>query len=287
MPELPEVETVARNLAPKIIGKTCDFLIISDPKLGLIPEQFKTQLVKNVSRLGKEILFHFVSQNTNLFLLIHLRMSGRLLFNQGKDLEDLEKSEHHFKHKILNVNTDNFSKHIRAIFKFSDAELYFFDVRRFGTFKWLETMPTLPEGVIDPTTESFSFNNFINLTEKSAKLSLKNFLLRQDRISGIGNIYASEIAFRSKILPTRLVGSLKASELQNLFESISYILCEAILNGGTTISDFQLDDFSTGNYQNLLKVYGNAGKNCSTCKAEIVKVNQNQRSTFYCPSCQK
>ncbi len=287
MPELPEVETVARNLAPKIVGKTCGSLIVSDIKLGNPPQNFKNYLINDVSRLGKEVLFQFSKNSKELYLLVHLRMSGRLLFNQGNSFEELEASDSYLEHKIIRIKSDNFSKHIRATFKFKDSELYFFDVRRFGTFKWHTKRPTLPEGTVDPVNKNFDFETFTELANKSKNLSVKNFLLRQDRISGIGNIYASEIAFSSRIRPTRIVGTLSKPELKKLFKSIPSILNKAILNNGTTFSDFQLDDSSTGNYQNFLKVYGKTNENCKICKTPISKIVQNQRSTFFCPQCQR
>ena len=142
MPELPEVESLARSLAPKIKGKTCTKIVIFDKKLVKPPPRFKNLRIIEVLRFGKEvsIKFHDSELNQDLFLLVHLRMSGRLLFLKNKQNKELSKilneAESYLQHKIIRIKSDNFLKHVRAAFCFKDSSLYFFDVRRFGTFKW-------------------------------------------------------------------------------------------------------------------------------------------------------
>jgi len=290
VPELPEVETVANNLAKKITSKLCTKILIHDKKLPNCAFQNSELKIISVSRFGKEILLNFLNLKSrkHLYLLIHLRMSGRLLYNSENNLtKTLNQSESYLEHKIIRIKSNNYSKHIRATFKFKNSEMYFFDVRRFGTFKWLDQAPTLPENVVDPIQGKLTIKNLLLLLEKSKNAAIKQFLLRQDRIVGIGNIYASEILHKSEIHPERKCSSLTLEEKKNLVKNIPAILTKAIKYNGTTFSDFQLEDSSTGEFQNFLKVYGKENESCKKCKSSILKITQNQRSTFFCPNCQK
>lgn len=289
MPELPEVETVARKLKPQIRKRTCSHVKIHDKKLPLPPKNLKDYQVIEVTRHGKEVLITFSNNNKNslIHLLVHLRMTGRLLYNKNLTRKSLEDSESFLKHKVIRIKSDNFSKHNRATISFDKGELYFFDVRRFGTFKWSTETPHLPEGVIDPVKDVLESKILKKLLDSSKRQNLKAFLLRQDKIVGIGNIYASEILFKAKISPFRECQSLNDKEISLLSKSIKDILIKAIKNNGTTFSDFQDSNSETGSNQNFLFVYGREGLKCKKCKSEIIKVNQNQRSTFYCKNCQK
>lgn len=290
MPELPEVETVANNLAIKLNSKLCTKITIHDKKLNPPPLLSKTLKIVSISRLGKEILLEFedLKSKKYLYLLVHLRMSGRLLYNSENDfLNSLNQSESFLEHKIIRIKSNNYSKHIRATFKLEESELYFFDVRRFGTFKWFEQKPTLPDHVVDPVKEIFVLKTLDSLLKTTPNSHIKQFLLRQDKIIGIGNIYASEILFKSKIHPEIKCKSLTLENKKHLVKNIPAILKKAIKYNGTTFSDFQLEDSSTGQFQNFLKVYGKENENCHVCKYKIKKIIQNQRSTFFCPNCQK
>jgi formamidopyrimidine-DNA glycosylase len=289
VPELPEVETVANNLASKITSKLCTKILIHDPKLQNAPQNRAPLKIISVSRFGKEILINFLNQKSkkNLYLLIHLRMSGRLLHNTENNISaTLKKSESYLEHKIIRIKSDNYSKHIRATFKLENSEMYFFDVRRFGTFKWLKEPPQLPENVIDPVQNKLTLSALEFLLQKSKNAAVKQFLLRQDRIVGIGNIYASEIVYKSNIHPERKCSSLTTNEMKILLRQIPAILKKAIKYNGTTFSDFQLEDSSTGKFQNFLKVYGKENQQCMKCMSTILKITQGQRSTFFCPTCQ-
>ena len=125
------------------------------------------------------------------------------------------------------------------------------------------------------------------MLKKSKNSPIKQFLLRQDRIVGIGNIYASEILFISKVSPLRKCGTITLYEAKILIKNIPKILKAAIKHNGTTFSDFQLEDASTGNFQNFIKVYGRDGQKCKSCRSTITKITQAQRSTYYCHNCQR
>jgi len=253
MPELPEVETVARELKPLVKNKILKSISILDNKIKL--PKLRNKKVLDVYRFGKEVVFEFDKS----FIAIHLRMTGRLL-ELGK--EQKNKSIYYHEHSF---------------------KIAFVDVRRFGTVKLLKEL--IPTG-LDPVKKDFTYEVFCELI-KSTSQPLKNFLMRQDKITGIGNIYASEILFLSKLSPLRDTRSLNQKEYKVLYRNIIKILNKAIDNCGTTFSDFQTTTGDTGNYQKFLKVYQREDLKCVRCKAKIRRIMQQQRSTFYCVKCQK
>ncbi|MCB0317599.1 MAG: bifunctional DNA-formamidopyrimidine glycosylase/DNA-(apurinic or apyrimidinic site) lyase [Bdellovibrionales bacterium] len=272
MPELPEVETVARQINRAVKGSTIKCLVAYDHKLNL-PKKivFKKSKIISVSRIGKQIIFS-LSGTPNKYknLAVHLRMSGRLTF--------LNKSQRN--------NIDSPSHHIRADLELNNGYLTFIDPRRFGTFKFSSSIDTfLPIG-IEPLSKSFDSKVLKNLL-KNSKTPIKPWLLKQDKVVGIGNIYASEILFKAKISPLRQAVSLSLKEIQRLTIAIQLILKKAIENCGTTFSDFQDAHGVTGSYQKFLKVYDREALKCRSCSAKIKRIVQAQRSTFYCPKCQR
>ena len=272
MPELPEVETVARQLKPLIKGKIVNEIVALDPKLK--SNSFKKLVglkVKDVYRVGKQVILEFDREK---YLAIHLRMTGRLIsadINKKTKLAD-------FYHNI-SIN----QKHIRFKLMFDKRELNFVDPRRFGTVKLLSEIEQVG---VDPVSNSFSKKLLAELINNNAQ-PLKNWLMRQDRLVGIGNIYASEILFDSKLNPQRKINTLSLSQIDQLYLSIRKILNKAIKNCGTTFSDFQTTTGEVGSFQNFLKVYGREGESCLNCQAGIKRIVQQQRSTFFCNKCQK
>lgn len=263
MPELPEVETVARQLADSIEGACLVRKRVLDVKLASVVKKVPNKLVvQTVFRHGKEVVFEF---DNNKFLAWHLRMTGRLGFvPNGQN------------------TSESIKRFCRVELQFDRGVLYFSDVRRFGTCEYLSELKSTG---VDPVTSNFSAKTLQGLVGKS-KQSLKLFLMRQDKIVGIGNIYASEILFDAKLSPERIVSELSDEEVRRLYQSIKKILKRAIKHCGTTFSDFQDSYGELGKYQNYLKVYGRKGEECSVCATQITKIVQGQRSTFFCPSCQ-
>lgn len=265
MPELPEVETIVRQLSPLLTGQKLKRLRILDKKLATFPEsKIIGKEILKVKRVGKQVFLGFGQKGRipQAWLGIHLRMTGRLLWNSERNAVD---------------------KHTRAQFNFLDGDLVFNDVRRFGTFQLLDS---IDEEVLDPVSEDFT-PDVLKLMLSRSKQELKVWLLRQDRLVGIGNIYASEILFDAGIHPRRRGDELSQAEIGRLFRSIKKILERAILNAGTTFSDYRDAEGNAGGFQNLLKVYDREGKFCRKCKGEIKRITQVQRSTFYCEACQK
>ena len=204
-------------------------------------------------------------------------MTGRLLELKSDKLVKEKNKSIYYHDKAFNP------KHIRMTFDFSNRKIAFVDVRRFGTVKLLKELSATG---VDPVKKDFSYQVFLELIQSTAQ-PLKNFLMRQDKITGIGNIYASEILFLSKLSPLRNTKDLNSKEYKVLYKNIIKILNKAIENCGTTFSDFQTTTGDTGNYQQFLKVYQREGLKCIRCKAKIKRIIQQQRSTFYCSKCQK
>lgn len=275
MPELPEVETVCRQLAAVIVGETIFSAKIVDEKLRKSGVgQLKGHRITEVSRCGKEIVIAFGEE---LFLEVHLRMTGQLIWYP--------------KGGSLNSGLSLYHKHspspkaLRVTLHTKKGELRFYDTRRFGTLKLTHQAPTL--NAVDPVNDRLTGSRLLELIKGSTQ-QIKVWLLRQDRLVGIGNIYASEILFDAGISPLRKASSLSTPEVTKLARSIVKILKLAIRKSGTTFSDYRDAKGEAGGFQNLLKVYDRTGERCKKCRSEeILRTVQGQRSTFWCPNCQR
>jgi formamidopyrimidine-DNA glycosylase len=176
--------------------------------------------------------------------------------------------------------------HLRARFDLDRGTLLFHDTRRFGTFCWHHTAEEARPAGIDPLSPELTPARMAGLLERSRQ-NLKAWLLRQDRLVGLGNIYASEILHAARISPRRSADTLKDAEVRALLRSTRRVLRRAIENCGTTFSDFQDARGLTGSYQQYLAVYGRAGERCRRCRGTVRRAVQQQRSTFFCPGCQR
>lgn len=269
MPELPEVETVARQLAPLVEGREVRGLSILDPLLrAQRTPRVAGRTIGRVYRSGKRVLLEFSAPprgDRPLVLAVHLRMTGRLLWENatGRGTRD----------------------HVRARFRLDRGALLFQDTRRFGTFHWYPSAADArPEG-LEPLSPELTTRKLGELIGESRQ-NLKAWLLRQDRLVGLGNIYASEILYLARLSPFRAAGTLNADELKRLRGSTRRTLRRAIENCGTTFSDFQDARGVEGSYQQFLAVYDREGGSCRRCGESIVRVVQQQRSTYHCPGCQ-
>jgi len=270
MPELPEVETIVRQLQPELEGRKIVSIEIFDPKLetrGI--SKLPGRKILAVTRIGKQVCLELSGRegdNKKLWLLFHLRMTGRLITGRCK--------------------TGQNRKHLRACILLDRGSLLFYDMRRFGRLLVLGSFQEAqPEG-IDPLSGRFTGRKLAELTSGSAQ-EIKPWLLRQDRLVGLGNIYASEILFASGIDPRRQAGSLTTEELRRLHRQIRRILQLAIGKCGTTFSNFQDSRGRTGSFQRFLSVYRKAGQPCPRCSRPVQWIVQQRRSTFFCPACQK
>lgn len=282
MPELPEVETIVRQLDKKIRGKVISSFWQDWPFLLRYPSwlQFKKiilkQKIKEVKRRGKFILFYLSS---NFVLILHLKISGHLLFYSS-----LNKSNPTLK--------DKYNQHIHFILRFKDGtQLALSDLRKFARLvllkedklsQYFKEINLGPE----PLSPKFTFEEFQKRLIKR-KGRIKPLLLNQTFVAGIGNIYADEILFKAKIHPLSLVSALKRRRHLSLFRAIKDILKKAILSKGTSIIDYRDSEGKKGRFQNKLKVYHRHNLPCIRCKNLIKRIKIGSRSSHFCPKCQK
>ena len=257
MPELPEVETLSRQLKEKICG--CEILssTVYDNKLANIKNVNGRKIVA-VGRKGKTIQ---VILDEGKCIEIHLRMTGRLLWQEGADRP----------------------KHSRWRMAFKDGNIFLIDPRRFATVK---VERTVPEIIVNDLLTGFDEKKFM---EKQArrKVNVKILLMDPKAIAGIGNIYACEILHKAGIFPLRQASTLSVKEWKTVFSHARRILKKGIEKRGTSISDWRDLYGCKGENQNELKAYGQERKRCSICGGAICRIKQGGRSTFYCPDCQK
>lgn len=289
MPELPEVETIKINLEPKIIGKTISNIIILSPK-NFIGDKNKVIGAKIISlhRYGKILVFKLTKpvnsltkkQNNYLYLNIHFKLSGQMLF-----AEKINKAV--FKNKIPFTKGNKMPANTtRVIIKFKDESgLFFNDLRKFGWIK-ISEKPLAPKGV-DVLSKKFTLKLINSLTRKTRK-PIKLLLMDQDLITGIGNIYANDSLFLAKIHPLRPANLLTEKEVKKLFLAIINEIKKGIIDQGSSGADeaFILPDGSKGKHQRNFLVYQRENKPCLKCKTKIKRIKQNSRSSFFCPKCQ-
>ncbi|MBN1517656.1 bifunctional DNA-formamidopyrimidine glycosylase/DNA-(apurinic or apyrimidinic site) lyase [Candidatus Sumerlaeota bacterium] len=271
MPELPEVETVARQLAPLTEGQTIRAVKDLDPLLRFTnhTNRIKGRVIGRIRRVGKQLSIRLDDPRGGdpLWLAVHLRMTGRMIcFEPGQE-------------------PPNDGKHMRLRILLDHGFIGFIDPRRFGTLKLCRTESEMAPPGDEPLARSFTVKRLEELLQ-NAKGEIKPWLLRQDKITGLGNIYASEILFTAGIHPRRIAGSLNQKEIARLHNATVKTLRLAIKHCGTTVSDFQAAHQMTGSYQNLLLVYKRHGQPCKKCRAPIQRIVQQQRSTFFCAKCQ-
>jgi formamidopyrimidine-DNA glycosylase len=265
MPELPEVETVVRQLRPVLVGRRITAVRILDTKLAGNFRPAAGSRIVAVEREGKQILLELDGSQDRHWLAIHLRMTGRL--------------------QLASLAGPGSLRFLRAEFRLGDDSLQFSDTRRFGTVGIHPDRESCRAPGLDPMTPAFTAARLSTLL-RGSRSPLKTWLLRQDRITGIGNIYACEILFESGLHPLRAAGSLDDGACRRLHAVIRRVLRRAIEACGTTFSDFQDARGVEGSYQAYLKVYGRTGQPCPACSTPIGRMIQQQRGTWWCPACQ-
>jgi formamidopyrimidine-DNA glycosylase len=276
VPELPEVELVARSLNKLVSQRkivAAELLrarLAPDTSPQMFAANLKNTTVESIGRRGKHILFHLDSE---LVLLAHLRMTGRFL---------------------LLPPTRELPKHAHAVFYFTDeARLVFQDQRHFGMMKivrraQLNETKELACLAPEPLSKDFSLAYFCGALAKS-KRNVKEFLLDQTKVCGLGNIYAAEALFLAGVPPEIAADKLSAKRAAALHEKIRFVLMESINHGSTLNVDPENIDGSyyNGAYQGKWRVYDCENENCRICESRVARIVQGARSTFYCPKCQR
>ncbi len=288
MPELPEVEVVKRSLEKIIHNVSIKNVIIYNKNLRYKIEVKKLKdlinsKVLSVKRRSKYILIHCNNKRT---ILLHLGMSGKINIINSK----LKKIKSSFYYKLK----DNLEKHNHLMITFkNNFKLIYNDVRKFGFLKVIKTKNIyrnvhLKKLGPEPFSKKFNFNYFKKSIINKRK-SIKDCLMDQKFVSGLGNIYTNEILFQSNIYPFKKSKNLKDKQILNIIKNTKVILKKAIIKGGSSIKDFNDIDGNSGKFQNSFKVYGKTNNSCGKrgCNGTIKKILVSSRSTFFCNICQK
>ena len=289
MPELPEVEVVKRSLINKAQNSIVKTIKIYDGRLRykIDKNQIRKILglkIEKITRRSKYLLFYF---NKNIVMLVHLGMTGKFFFLDRKNTK--YKTSFYY-----NINEEKDKKHDRVILNLSnDKKLIYNDVRKFGFIKFLDKNQIsknlhLKKLGPEPLHKKFSFNYFKKYI-LGKKRAIKETLMDQTFVSGLGNIYTNEILFFSKIKPTKKSKDLLDADIKKIIKFTKKILFKAIKLGGSSIKDFSSDNGKKGLFQQHFSVYGRKGEKCfnKTCNSNIIKIVIANRSSFYCPKCQK
>jgi formamidopyrimidine-DNA glycosylase len=275
MPELPEVETIRRQLAPAIEGRRIERIDVRDPRwcAPAPPEAIEDALdERTIERLGRRGKYLIFSLEDDVHLVMHLRMTGNLLLVPA-DEDDPQRP------------------HLRVRFELGDKHLLFVDVRRFGTGDVLLGSDALAEFFasrlgVEPLGPDFTAAALTAMA-RGRRQPVKAFLLTQERVAGVGNIYADEALFRARIHPLKPVGTLKRTQLEELRDAVVDTLEAGIDAKGASIDDYRHVDGAQGGFQDRFLVHTRAGEPCPRCGTPIEKVRAAGRGTYVCPRCQR
>ena len=272
MPEMPEVETVRRTLLPLIKGKTIKEVTVWYPKIITgDAKEFARQLtgkkIENIDRYAKYLLIRL---SNNLTIVSHLRMEG--------------------KYRLVKINTKKDKHdHVQIVFKDNSA-LRYNDVRKFGRMQLIKTGTEREKtGIgklgVEPNSTAFTVSYLQNGLARKKK-NIKNTLLDQSIVAGLGNIYVDEVLWETKIHPLSQANTIPAEKIVQLHDNINSLIELAIAERGTTIHTYLDANGKTGGFQRMLQVYGHKGEPCVRCGTPLEKIKVNGRGTTFCPKCQ-
>jgi formamidopyrimidine-DNA glycosylase len=312
MPELPEVETIRRDLDAKLRGARLRrvevrLVKIVSPRGSAFARALHGAVIRNVRRRGKLLIFdmerrssqrHLPRQSVHRFhkiktvqfhrigqlvMLIHLKMTGQLVLRHHKQIT-------FGGHTIVGAR-ELPNKYTHVIFYFTNGdELYFNDLRQFGYLKLVtsaEAQKILDEYGLEPLSRDFTLERFAEILRRRKNGKLKSVLMDQTLFAGVGNIYADESCFLARVRPGRRVSSLNGKELRALWLSVKKVLALSIKHRGTSFNTYVDSQGQTGNFVKYLKVYGRGGKPCKVCGTILKKTVLAGRGTVYCSHCQR
>lgn len=271
MPELPEVETSVRGVSPYLVGKTIAEIVVRQPKLrwAVSPElsQMNGAIIKVIYRRAK----YLIIQTDRGEIIVHLGMSGSLGILNTQSGQNVGKHDH-----VDLVTTDG------TILRYNDP-------RKFGAWLWAENAAQSDHlAKLGPEPLSDNFNgSYLYQQSRNKTVAVKNFIMNNAVVVGVGNIYASESLFMAGIHPELATQNLTKKQCERLVEVIKAVLEKAILQGGTTLKDFIQPDGKPGYFAQVLQVYGRKGEECNDCGSIIQAKVIGQRNSFFCPKCQK
>ena len=289
MPELPEVEVVKRSLIKKTQNLIIKAVKIKDGRLRYKIDRNKIKKIiglkfQKISRRSKYLLFFF---NKDIVMLVHLGMTGKFFFINNRKIR--YKTSFYY-----DLNKDKDKKYNRVIFNLSNNQkLVYNDIRKFGFIKFIKNIDLdqnthLKHLGPEPLSKQFNIRYFENYIKGRARI-IKDLLMDQKFISGLGNIYVNEILFFSGIRPTKKINNLSKKDIKKIIKFVKKIISRAIIFGGSSIKNFSSSSGKKGSFQQHFSVYGRKGEKCfnKTCRKNVIKINISNRGTFYCPKCQK
>lgn len=288
MPELPEVETITRQLDEKLRGKrVVDVEVLREKSFRGNDDLLKGKKIGGVRRRAKLLIIEF--KNWDRLVLVHLKMTGQLVWRSG----DWKKGE--WKKELAGGHpTDDWinelpSSHTRVIWSFEDgSKLFFNDMRVFGWMKiekvekWEEEESQMPPDVVDDDFTLEYFKDFLSSTRRMVKTAIMD----QKKMGGVGNIYASDALWKAKVHPKKRASKLSSDEAKRLHDALIEVVNKGIKMGGATYSDFKDTQGLGGSYQDHFLVYDRDGEKCKRCKGKIEKIKVGGRGTYFCPVCQ-
>ena len=287
MPELPEVETVCRQLEPELEGRRIESLEVLDERWSRpvpaveLGETVSGRTIEGLGRRGKYLLLALDGGQT---LVMHLRMTGNLILVEGEDMLDPSEGR-----RLYEAERSTSARHLRARFVLDDGrELWFTDPRRFGE-AFLIDDAGLDERFarlgVEPLSAAFT-PEALGAMSAGRTAPLKSFLLDQSGVAGVGNIYADEALFRARLHPLSPAGSMKPEHLEALRDAVVAALEAGLDGGGASIDDYRDARGEKGTMQDEFLVHTREGEPCPRCDGEIVRIVVGGRSTYFCPSCQ-
>lgn len=288
MPELPEIYTIVEGMNEKLIGKTVKSVEVRVEKI-VEPSslEFKKGVqgakIKDIRRFAKIIVVDLSNESS---ILIHLKLTGQLVFREAGSMKQESRGGHPSKAYEEPLP----HKHTHVIFEFSDdSHLYFNDIRKFGYLKLVKTSEVEKRKEIKELgpepLDGLKLEEFLEKLNRRPRSVIKQVLMDQKFISGIGNIYANEILFFAQARPDRKVEGLSQKEKEKIFKGISVILKKGIELGGSSENTYVNIEGKKGSFMDYAKVYQQ--KECKECGGKIEKITIGGRGTFYCPKCQK
>lgn len=271
MPELPEVETTRRGIESSVVGHVIEQIVVREPRLRWrvprnLPQLAAGQRVERLSRRAKYLVFELERGS----MILHLGMSGSL--------------------RVMPASTVPIAHDHVDIVMDSGVCLRFNDPRRFGSLLWTDADPLthalLKSLAPEPLSAQFD-GEYLARAAKGRRVAIKQLIMNSQVVVGVGNIYASEALFRAGIRPRRYAGRLTRAEFDALVQSIKEVLQDAIREGGTTLRDYINPEGMPGYFRQKLFVYERTADPCRVCRTPIRHLVQGQRSTYFCPQCQK
>lgn len=294
MPELPEVETIRQNLQESIVGKKIKDIEVRKAKIFQgNPKEIIGQTIEGIERKGKILIIKLSGSKS---LLVHFKLTGQMVWvdKQSKRVKEQESERIVLESKIPFAGTELPAKTTHVIFSINGGKLFYNDLRQFGWIKVVSDLGNLSKlsdlGKLgpEPFDKGFTFEYFKTIFSKTSK-PIKLVLMDQEKIAGVGNIYANEALLEAGIRPDKPANTLKNEEIEKLKSSIVKVLEEGLKYGGSSAEDeaYIKPTGEPGEYQKHFRVYQRAGEGCLKCGGLIKRINLGGRGTFYCEKCQK